>query len=134
MGKRSTPNPLTGISDGKLNTTLRSALRQIWSRTVKAKYIKGVRYKKNGRFHVRCAECGREMALADKRKPVNKDGSISKRRPQKLFDVDHIDGITPLSDPIYGLGAYWESMMTGRLQVLCKEKCHREKTERERKK
>jgi hypothetical protein len=73
------------------------------------------------------------MAIADKKKPINKDGKVSKRKAQKLFDVDHIDGITPLSDPIYGLGAYWVSMMTGRLQVLCKP-CHAKHTSEQTKK
>ena len=126
-------NPLTGMTDGRLNTTLRSTLRQVWSRTVKKEYVKSVRYKKGGRFHVACADCGREMALADKEKPRNKDGSVSKRKPQRLFDVDHINGITPLSNPITGLGAYWESMMTGPLQVLCKS-CHSSKTTTEARK
>jgi len=127
VGKRGEINTLTGITDGKLASTLRSALRQIWSRTVKKEYIKSVRYKKGKRYHVRCASCGLEMATADKARPINKDGSVSKRRPQKLFDVDHVDGITPMKDPIYLLGAYWVSLMTGRLQILCK-KCHAEKT------
>ena len=127
MGRRGEINTLTGCTDGKLASTLRSALRQIWSRTVKKEYIKSVRYKKNGKYHVKCACCGFEMATADKKRPVNKDGSLSKRKAQKLYDVDHIDGITPMVDPIYGLGAYWASMMTGRLQILCKP-CHAKKT------
>ena len=123
MATRGVINPLTGCTDGKLASVLRSAMRQIWSRTVKKEYIKSVRYKKGGKFHVKCACCGFEMALADKKKPVNKDGSVSKRRPQKLFDADHIDGITPMGDPIYGAGAYWVSLMTGPLRILCKP-CH----------
>ena len=124
---RGVVNKLTGVTNGKLNTTLRSTLRKIWSRTVKKEYIKSVRYKKCGRFHVRCIECGVEMALADKARPINKDGSVSKRRPQRLFDVDHVHGITPLHDPIIDIGQYWESMMTGELQILCKA-CHAYKT------
>jgi len=120
-------NKLTGCTDGKLNSTLRSTLRQVWSRTVKKEYVKSVRFKHAGKYHVKCVECGLLMAIADKKKPINKDGSVSKRRAQKLFDCDHVDGITPLGDPIYGLGAYWVSMMTGPLQILCKE-CHANKT------
>jgi hypothetical protein len=71
------------------------------------------------------------MALADKKKPVNKDGSVSKRKAQKLMDIDHINGVTPMGDPIAGLGPYWESMMTGPLQVLCKP-CHAVKTAEQR--
>jgi hypothetical protein len=128
MPKRGEINPLTGKTDGKLNQSLRSALRIQWGYTVKATFVKGVRYKKDGkRFHVKCEECGLEMAIADKQRPVNKDGTLSKRKPQKLFDVDHVDGITPLVDPIKGLAPYWESMMTGPLQILCKP-CHAEKT------
>jgi hypothetical protein len=121
-------NPLTGCTDGKLASTLRSACRQVWSRSVRKEYVKSVRYKKDGKFHVRCVGCGLEMALADKKKPINKDGTVSKRKAQKLYDIDHVHGITPLGNPITGLGPYWESMMTGELQVLCKEKCHRAKT------
>ena len=124
-------NALTGCTDGKLNTTLRSALRQVWSRTAKKEYIRSVRYKKDGKYHVRCVWCGLEMALADKARPVNKDGSLSKRKPQRLFDVDHVHGIAPLSDPIFDLGKYWESMMTGELRVLCKA-CHAKHTEQQR--
>jgi hypothetical protein len=128
MGRRGEINPLTGCTDGKLASILRSALRQIWSRTVKKEYIKSVRYKKNGKYHVRCeCGCGAEMATSAKEKPINQDGSVSKRRPMKLFDVDHIDGITPMVDPIYGLGPYWASMMTGKLQIL-KKTCHAKKT------
>ena len=127
MTRRGVVNPLTGKTDGKLNQTLRSALRQQWSRTVKSVFIKSVRYKKDGKFHVKCVECGLEMATADKKVPTNKDGSLSKGGAKVLFDVDHIDGITPLEDPIYGLRAYWESMMLGPLQILCKA-CHKIKT------
>ena len=128
---RGVVNPLTGCTDGKLNQTLRSALRQVWSRTVKKQYINSVRYKKDGKFHVRCACCGFEMAIADKKRPINKDGSLSKRKAQRLMDIDHINGITPMKDPIYDLGAYWISMMTGPLQVLCKP-CHAIKTAEQR--
>ncbi len=120
-------NIKTGVTDGKLAATMRSALRQIWSRTVKKEYVKSVRYKKDGRYHVMCASCGREMAIAAKERPINKDGSISKRKPQSLYDVDHINGITPMGHPVYGLGDYWVSLMDGPLQILCK-KCHAEKT------
>src|SRR6056297_2563181 len=97
------PNPLTGITDGKLRTTLRSALRVVWSRTAKKEYVKSVRYKLHGKYHVRCVACGLDMATSAKARPINKDGSVSKRRPQKLFDVDHVDGSTPLGDPIHDL-------------------------------
>lgn len=127
MPKRNPPNPLTGMTDGKLRTTLRSALRMIWSRTAKKQYVNSVRFKLGGKYHVRCAACGRDMAISAKARPVNKDGRPSKRRPQKIFDVDHVDGITPLGDPIHDLGPYWSSMMTGRLQILCKP-CHAKKT------
>ena len=129
MAKRGEINPLTGMTDGKLSSTLRSALRQVWSRTRKKEYVRSVRYRTGSpaRYHVRCAECGLEMAIADKKKPVNKDGSVSKRKAQKLYDCDHIHGITPMTDPIKGLGPYWESMMTGELQILCKP-CHAKKT------
>jgi hypothetical protein len=120
-------NKLTGATDGKLNSTLRSALRLVWSRTVKKTFINSVRYKRDGRFHVKCEACGLEMAIADKKKPINKDGSVSKRKAQKLFDCDHINGITPMVDPIYGLGDYWVSMMTGPLRIMCKP-CHAKRT------
>ncbi|MDB4261487.1 hypothetical protein N9878_01330 [bacterium] len=125
------PNPRTGITDGKLRTTLRSAMRMIWSRTVKKQYVNGVRYKLNGKFHVRCVACNLDMAISAKAKPINKDGSLSRRRPQKLFDVDHVDGITPLGDPIRELGPYWQSMMLGELRILCKA-CHLEVTDKQR--
>ena len=121
------PNPLTGITDGKLRTTLRSALRTIWSRTAKKQYVNSVRFKLDGKYHVRCVACGLDMATSAKARPINKDGSISRRRPQKLFDVDHVHGITPLGDPIDDLGPYWRSMMRGELQILCKA-CHAKKT------
>jgi hypothetical protein len=127
MTRRGVTNPLTGVTDGKLNGLLRSALRKLWSHSRKKEFIKSVRYKKDKRFHVQCVTCDLEMATADKKRPINKDGSLSKRGPQVLFDIDHIEGITPLDDPIYGLGPYWESMMTGELQVLCKG-CHKIKT------
>ena len=127
------PNPLTGITDGKLRTTLRSALRMLWSRTAKKQYVISVRYKMAGRYHVKCVKCGREMWVGAKARPLNKDGQPSKRRPQKLFDVDHVHGIAPLGDPIKELGEYWASMMTGAMQILCKP-CHAAKTAGERKK
>jgi hypothetical protein len=127
MATRGAINPLTGCTDGKLSSVLRSAMRQIWSRTVKKEYIKSVRYKKGGKFHVDCVSCGLAMATAAKAKPINKDGSVSKRSPQRLFDADHIDGITPMGDPIYGAGAYWVSLMTGPLRILCKP-CHARRT------
>lgn len=131
MSARGTINPLTGLTDGKLNGMLRSACRQIWSRTVRKTYINSVRYKKDGKFHVRCECCGYEMATAAKEKPINQDGSVSKRKPQRLFEIDHIDGITSMTDPIYGLGPYWISMMTGPLRVM-KKSCHAKRTAEQR--
>jgi len=127
VNKRGVINPLTGMTNGKLASTLRSALRQIWSYSVKKQYLKSVRYKLGKKFHVTCVECGLQMAIADKKRPVNKDGKLSKRKPQKLFDTDHINGIVPMTDPITGLGPYWESLMLGPLQILCKP-CHAGRT------
>lgn len=127
MAKRAERNELTGITDGKLNQKLRSSLRQIWSRTRKHAFVKSVRVHYNGRFHVKCVTCGVMMAIADKKRPINKDGSLSKRKVQALYDCDHIEGIYPLSNPIFDLGKYWQSMMMGKLQILCKS-CHQEKT------
>jgi len=124
MAKRGEKNPLTGITNGKLNGYLRSAMRKIWSHSVAKVYERSVRYKKGGKFHVQCVECGLEMWIGAKKRPTNKDGSLSKRRPQRLFDVDHIDGIHQLVDPINDAGPFWVSLMTGRLRILCKG-CHR---------
>ena len=132
MAKRSERNQLTGITDGKLNQMLRSSLRQIWSRTRKQAFVKAVRVHHNGRFHVKCVSCGVMMAIADKARPINKDGSISKRPAQKLYDCHHTDGIHPLSDPVFDLGSYWQSMMLGELQILCKD-CHSKATHGETK-
>ena len=129
---RGVKNPLTGQTDGKVNSSLRAALRKQWGYTVKQVYIRSIRYKLGKRFHVKCVECGLEMWIGETKVPINKDGSLSKRGPQKLFDVDHIHGITPLEDPIHGVAPYWESLMLGELQILCKP-CHAEKTAKQTK-
>ena len=130
--KRGQINPTTGVTDGKLRTLLKSNLRPIWRATSRRTFIASVRYHaenpKTGRqwYVVDCQDCGRTMGCSEKeRRPLAK-GGLSKK-PRSVFEIDHVDGITPLTDIRLTLGEHFHSMIYGKQDVVCYA-CHKIRT------
>jgi len=121
-------NKTTGITEGKLRTLLKSNLRPIWRVTSRKTFIASVRYhavnSKTGRnwYVVDCQDCKRVMGCSEKeRRPLAKGGLSKKAR--SIYEIDHVDGITPLTDIRLTLGDHFHSMIYGRQEVVC-WKCH----------
>lgn len=135
--KRGAKDPVTGITDGKLRTLLKSNLRPIWRNTSRKVFINSVRYKaenpKTGRpwFVVDCCDCGRVMGASEKEFRTLKNGSRSKKA-RSVYEIDHVDGITPLGDIKETLGEHFHSMIYGPQEVVCHE-CHKKRTAKQTK-
>jgi len=130
--KRGIKDTTTGITEGAMRTLLKSALRPIWRRTSRKTFIASQRYKatnpKTGRewFVVDCKDCGRVMGCSEKeRRPLAKGGLSKKAR--SIFEVDHINGITPLTDIKTTLGFHFDSMIYGTQEIVCWQ-CHAKRT------
>ena len=135
--KRGKIDPTTGITEGAMRTLLKSNLRPIWRRTSRKTFIASVRYHainpKTGRnwYVVDCQDCGRVMGCSEKeRRPLAKGGLSKKAR--SVYEIDHVDGITPLTDIRLTLGEHFHSMIYGRQQVLCYA-CHKRQTAKQQK-
>ena len=102
-----------------MRTLLKSALRPIWRRCSRKVFIESKRYKatnpKTGRewFVVDCCDCGRVMGCSEKERRPLKAGGLSKKA-RSVFEIDHVDGITPLKDIRETLGPHFHSMIYGR--------------------
>ena len=130
--KRGEKDPVTGITDGAMRTLLKSALRPIWRRCSRKTFIASVRYHATnpatGRtwFVVDCCDCKRVMGCGEKeRRPLAKGGLSKKAR--SVWEVDHINGITPLTDIKETLGLHFDSMIYGQQEVVCYQ-CHAKRT------
>lgn len=130
-------NQVTGITEGALRTLLKSALRPIWRRTSRRTFIASQRYKatnpKTGRewFVLDCKDCGRVMGCSEKeRRPLTKGGLSKKAR--SVYEIDHVDGITPLTDIRATLGEHLHSMLYGRQEVVCWH-CHAKRSAKQTK-
>ena len=131
-------DPVTGITDGAMRTLLKSALRPIWRRCSRKTFIASVRYhainSKTGRnwYVVDCCDCKRVMGCSEKeRRPLAKGGLSKKAR--SVYEIDHVDGITPLTDIRETLGDHFHSLIYGKHEVLCYE-CHAIRTAKQTKK
>jgi len=130
--KRGEKDPVTGITEGKMRTLLKSNLRPIWRNTSRKLYINSVRYQaenpKTGRQWnvVDCRECGRVMGVSQKEKRPLVNGGMSKKA-RGLFEVHHIKGVTPLTDIHLTLGDHFNSLIYGEMEILCIE-CHKNET------
>lgn len=127
--KRGIKDPTTGITEGKMRTLLKSNLRPIWRQTARKIFIASVRYHATnpatGRtwYVVDCKDCNRVMGVGEKeRRPLAKGGLSKKTR--SVFEVDHVNGITPLTDIRLTLGEHFHDMIYGKHEVVC-YKCHK---------
>ena len=130
-------DPVTGITDGAMRTLLKSALRPIWRRCSRKTFIASVRYHaenpKTGRtwYVVDCCDCKRVMGCSEKeRRPLAKGGLSKKAR--SVYEIDHINGITPLTDIKETLGLHFHSMIYGQQEVCCWQ-CHAKRTAKQSK-
>jgi hypothetical protein len=125
-------DPITGITDGAMRTLLKSVLRPCWRRTSRKTFIASVRYHsenpKTGRnwFVVDCVDCKRVMGCSEKERRPLVSGGLSKK-PRSVYEIDHIDGITPLTDIRKTLGEHFHELIYGKMEVVC-YKCHKERT------
>ena len=130
--KRGEINKTTGITEGKLRTLLKSNLRPIWRVTSRQTFIASVRYHatnpKTGRtwYVVDCCDCKRVMGCGEKeRRPLAKGGLSKKAR--SVYEIDHVDGITPLTDIRLTLGNHFHELIYGKQEVVCYA-CHKLRT------
>ncbi len=136
MGKRGEIDSLTGITEGKMRTLLKANLRPIWRNTSRKEFLKSVRRKainpRTGRSWnvVDCADCGRVMGVSEKARRTKKDGGLEKK-PKSVYEVDHVDGITPLKDIKETLGDYWHDLIYGDMEIVCVA-CHKARTAKQR--
>lgn len=130
--KRGQIDPITGITEGKMRTLLKSNLRPLWRNSSRKVFIQSKRFHstnpKTGRawFCLRCEDCERVMGVSEKERRTKKDGGLEKR-PKSVFEIDHVDGITPLGDIRETLGNHFHEMIFGRMEVVC-VKCHKART------
>ena len=128
---------ITGITEGKMRTLLKSNLRPIWRVTSRRTFIASVRYHainpKTGRtwYVVDCCDCKRTMGCSEKeRRPLAKGGLSKKAR--SVYEIDHVDGITPLTDIRLTLGEHFYELIYGKQEVVCYE-CHKIRTAKQAK-
>ena len=125
-------DPITGITEGKLRTLLKSNLRPIWRQCSRKMFINSVRYKaenpKTGRQWnvIDCVDCKRVMGVSEKEFRTLKSG-VKSKKARSVFEIDHVDGITSLGDIRLTLGEHFHSMMYGKHEVVCYE-CHAART------
>lgn len=125
-------DPATGFTDGKMRTLLKSSLRPLWRNGSRKVFINSVRKRRlnpaTGKlcFQLQCVDCGRWMLTNEKERRVKKDGGLEKKA-KSVYEIDHVDGITPLGDIRETLGEFWYTMMYGRQEVVC-VKCHKLRT------
>ena len=134
---RGKKDPVTGITDGAMRTLLKSALRPIWRRCSRKTFIASVRYHAinpaTGRnwYVVDCCDCKRVMGCSEKeRRPLAKGGLSKKAR--SVYEIDHVDGITPLTDIRLTLGEHFHELIYGRQEVVCYT-CHKARTAKQSK-
>jgi len=125
-------DPITGITEGAMRALLKSALRPLWRRSSRKVFINSVRYHatnpKTGRqwYVIDCCDCSRVMGVGEKERRPLKAGGLSKK-PRSVFEIDHVDGITPLGDIMETLGSYFNGLIYGKLEVVCYS-CHAKRT------
>ena len=71
------------------------------------------------------------MGCNEKERRPLKAGGFSKKA-RSVFEIDHIDGITPLSDIRLTLGDHFHELIYGRQEVVCYS-CHKLRTARQTK-
>ena len=134
---RGQKDTVTGITDGAMRTLLKSNLRPIWRRTSRKTFIASVRYQsenpKTGRnwFVVDCVDCKRVMGCSEKERRPLVSGGLSKK-PRSVYEIDHVDGITPLTDIRQTLGEHFHELIYGKMEVVC-YKCHKDRTAKQTK-
>ena len=130
-------DPITGITEGAMRTLLKSVLRPCWRRTSRKTFIASVRYHaenpKTGRnwFVVDCVDCKRVMGCSEKERRPLVSGGLSKK-PRSVYEVHHIDGVTPLGDIRETLGEHFHSLIYGKMEIMCVA-CHAKETAKQTK-
>ena len=133
-------NPVLGMTEGKFRTMVKSALRPCWRNSSRKTFIQSVRTRGinpatgRERFVVVCVDCGKEMGITEKERRKKLDGTLEKRA-KIVYEIDHVDGITPLTDvqTLETLTAHFRDMIYGKQEVVCVA-CHKVHTANQRKK
>jgi hypothetical protein len=63
------------------------------------------------------------MGVNEKEKRIKRDGTLEKRE-KSVYEVDHINGITPMTDIKDTLGDYYHDLIYGDMRILCVA-CHK---------
>jgi len=102
-------NTVLGMTEGKFRTMIKSALRPCWRNSSRKTFIQSVRQRGinpatgRERFVVVCVDCGKEMGISEKERRTKIDGTLEKRA-KSVYEIDHVDGITPSETDGYGVG------------------------------
>jgi hypothetical protein len=132
MSKRGEINPVTGITDGKLRSLLKADIQGRWRNTSRKVFTNSVRFKylnpKTGRQWnvLDCVDCGRVMGVSEKERRTKKDGNLEKKA-KSVYEIDHVNGITPLGIIRDTLGEHFYDMIFGRQEAVCFS-CHKART------
>lgn len=124
-------NPTTGVTDGKLKSMLRSAVRRVASKSSRRVYIDSVKVPNDGiipnkrcKWVIYCEECGKPGGVHETETYKTKAG---KTRRRKVMQCDHITPCGSMVDIKRDLGEYAHNLIFHDLQILC-YKCHLDKT------
>jgi hypothetical protein len=71
------------------------------------------------------------MGCSEKERRPLVNGGISKKA-RSVFEIDHVDGITPLTDIRQTLGEHFHELIYGKMEVVCYA-CHKKRTARQTK-
>ena len=78
-----------------------------------------------------CVDCKRVMGCSEKERRPLVSGGLSKK-PRSVYEIDHVDGITPLTDIRQTLGEHFHELIYGKMEVVC-YKCHKQRTAKQTK-
>lgn len=118
------------LTEGALKAAIRSALRKLWTSSVRRIFIESVRFEhdfgERVKYAVKCGECDKLMSISERTFAMKKDGTRGKIK-RLLYEVDHIDKAGSMVSIDDELGEWAMKLFYGPLQVLCRE-CHGGKT------
>jgi hypothetical protein len=71
------------------------------------------------------------MGVSEKERRPLVNGGISKKA-RSVFEIDHVNGITPLTDIRQTLGEHFHELIYGKMEVVCYT-CHAKRTAKQTK-
>ena len=118
----------SGLTDTELKVRLRDAIRKVWRRSARAKFIRSIRfpYPQPSRFKwaVRCENCGATFGVNEKVTYRTRSG---RRRRTSVYHVDHIHDVHPLTNIEEDFGKHTLDIINNEFRILCVS-CHLDRT------